>query len=200
MCFLCECATVAIFSSPRCSHCPFDLASRASIHTHTRVKHGRPCCRPQGAKAASVHTTQHSERATQAASQTAAGHATTKCHCWHARCARECHVREASAGVCANSVLTGIARCSLWPAWLARPGTTLAPLPATRRGYGIVLNSSPKDQKIVYTNGRLVIVRSLAVRQHTRTQADTAKGSGRYERAGGEQLRGRRDVAVAACL
>lgn len=47
------------------------------------------------------------------------------------------------------------------PAWLPS-GTTLAPLPSTRRGYGIVLNASPKDQKIIYTNGRLVIVRSLA--------------------------------------
>jgi len=50
------------------------------------------------------------------------------------------------------------------PSFPVRSGTTLAPLPATRRGYGIVLNASPKDQKIIYTNGRLVIVRSLEVR------------------------------------
>jgi len=42
-------------------------------------------------------------------------------------------------------------------------GTVLAPLPATRRGYGIVLNASPKADKIIYTNGRVVVVRSLAV-------------------------------------
>jgi len=39
--------------------------------------------------------------------------------------------------------------------------TTLAPLPTTRRGYGIVLNASPKGDKIIYTNGRTVVVRSL---------------------------------------
>lgn len=52
-------------------------------------------------------------------------------------------------------------------------GTTLAPLPSTRRGYGIVLNASPKDQKIIYTNGRLVIVRSLAVRREKKKATNT---------------------------
>ena len=39
---------------------------------------------------------------------------------------------------------------------------TLAPLPTTRRGYGIQLNVIPKDNRLVYANGRLVVLRSLS--------------------------------------
>jgi hypothetical protein len=39
---------------------------------------------------------------------------------------------------------------------------TFAPLPSTKRGYGIQLNAHPKDGRIAYTNGKLVILRSLA--------------------------------------
>jgi len=42
-----------------------------------------------------------------------------------------------------------------------KPRTTLAPLPSTRRGYGIVLNQTVKDKKMIYTNGRTVVIRSL---------------------------------------
>ena len=60
-------------------------------------------------------------------------------------------------------------------------GTTLAPLPATRRGYGIVLNCSPKDQKIIYTNGRLVIIRSLEVYTQHEEETHTRREQGREE-------------------
>lgn len=38
---------------------------------------------------------------------------------------------------------------------------TLAPLPQTHRGYGIVLNQSPKDGRLLYACGRLVVLRSI---------------------------------------
>ena len=43
-----------------------------------------------------------------------------------------------------------------------KPALTLAPLPTTRRGYGIQLNYLPKDDRILYGSGRLVVVRSVA--------------------------------------
>ena len=41
------------------------------------------------------------------------------------------------------------------------PSLTFAPLPSTRRGYGIQLSSHPKGTHVAYTSGRLVVVRSL---------------------------------------
>ena len=43
-----------------------------------------------------------------------------------------------------------------------KPVLTLAPLPTTRRGYGIQLNYLPKDDRILYGSGRLVVLRSVA--------------------------------------
>ena len=43
-----------------------------------------------------------------------------------------------------------------------KPVLTLAPLPTTRRGYGIQLNYLPKDERILYGSGRLVVLRSVA--------------------------------------
>ena len=39
---------------------------------------------------------------------------------------------------------------------------TIPPLPTTRRGYGIQLNILPKDERLIYCNGRLVVLRSLS--------------------------------------
>ena len=38
---------------------------------------------------------------------------------------------------------------------------TIPPLPTTRRGYGIQLNILPKDERLLYCNGRVVVLRSL---------------------------------------
>ena len=43
-----------------------------------------------------------------------------------------------------------------------KPVLTLAPLPSTRRGYGIQLNYLAKDDRILYGSGRLVVLRSVA--------------------------------------
>lgn len=41
-----------------------------------------------------------------------------------------------------------------------------SPQPVTVRGQAVRLSTDPKNEKLVYTNGRTVIVRDLDVRQH----------------------------------
>jgi len=43
----------------------------------------------------------------------------------------------------------------------AQARTILAPLPETKRGYGIFIDTHPKDKKLLYTSGAHVIIRSL---------------------------------------
>lgn len=73
----------------------------------------------------------------------------------------------------ALSTVPGLTLSLLSPL-LSLSGNCLAPLPTTRRGYGVVLNASPKEAKMIYTNGRVVVIRSLAVSR----ERGTGRGGG----------------------